>query len=189
MVLIWDLALALEGPRPVLQPQDAAATWWDDLAGADAGRAYAAIARLAEAPAVSVPFMRKRLKPAPATELPEIRQCIADLGSDEFPVRDKAAQRLKVLGPSAAPLLGQALQKDLPLETRRRVEQLLDSPYSRPGAGEPLRTLRALTVLEQAATLDAHRLLQDLASGGSGAWLTREAEASCQRSAVRHKEK
>jgi hypothetical protein len=188
-VLIWDLSLALDGQRPAQQPQSAVATWWDDLAGADAGRAYAAVGLLAESPAVSVPFLRKRLRPIPAAEVQEIRQCIDDLGSDEFTVRDKAAQRLKVLGPSAAPLLGQALQKKPPLETRRRLEQILDSPESRPSAGEPLRTLRALAVLEQAGTLDARRLLQELASGGPGAWLTCEAEASCQRLAVRHKEK
>jgi WD40 repeat protein len=187
-VLIWDLALALKGPPQVKQSQPALDTWWDDLAGADAARAYAAIARLAGAPAISIPFLRKRLKAAPATELQEIRQCIADLGSDEFAVRDKATQRLKAIGPSAAPLLGQTLQKDLPLETRRRVEQILDSPYSRASAGEPLRTLRALTVLEQAGALDAHHLLQELAGGGPAAWLTREAEASCQRLAVRQKE-
>jgi hypothetical protein len=77
----------------------------------------------------------------------------------------------------------------LPLETRRRMEQILDSPDSRPAAGEPLRTLRALTVLEQAGTLDARRLLQELASGGPGAWLTQEAEAACQRLAAGHKDK
>jgi hypothetical protein len=52
---------------------------------------------------------------------------------------------------------------------------------------QPLRTLRALTVLEQAGAPDAHRLLWDLAGGGPGAWLTREAEASRQRFAVRNK--
>ncbi len=189
-VLIWDLTLALDGQRPAQRAQDAVAAWWQDLAGADAARAYAAIGRLADAPAVAVPFLRKRLRPIPAAEVQEIRRCIADLGSDDFTVRDQASQRLKVLGPSAAPLLGQALHnQNLPLEPRRRIEQLLDRPESRPSAGESLRTLRALTVLENANTSDARRLLQELASGGPGAWLTQEAEAACQRLAARQKEK
>jgi RNA polymerase sigma factor (sigma-70 family) len=189
MVLIWDLALALNATPLAQQPQTALDTWWDDLGGTDAARAYTAIARLAAAPAGSVPFLHKRLKPAPATELQEIRQCIADLGSDEFTVRDKANQRLKVFGPSAATLLGEALQENLPLETRRRVQQLLDSPDSRASVGEPLRTLRALTVLEQAGAPDARRLLQELAGGAPGAWLTQQAMASCQRLAARQEGK
>jgi RNA polymerase sigma factor (sigma-70 family) len=185
-VVIWDLALALDQTPSAQEPQAALQTWWDDLARPDAARAYTAIVRLAAAPDASVPFLRKRLKPAPATEVQEIRRCIADLGSDEFTVRDQANQRLKALGPSAAPLLAEALQADQPLETRRRVQQLLDSPDSRASAGEPLRTLRAITVLERAGAPDAHRLLREVAAGEPGAWLTGVAEASCQRLAVRN---
>jgi RNA polymerase sigma factor (sigma-70 family) len=178
-ILVWDLALALAPQKPT-QPPDALAAWWDDLAGADASRAYASICRLAETPAVSIPFLRKRLTPVPAAAVDEMRQCIADLASDDFARRDGAFKRLRAHGANVAPLLREALEKAQSLESRRRMEQLLDSPESRPAAGE-LRALRALTVLEQAGTSEARRVLQDLASGGPGVWLTREAEAARKR--------
>ena len=71
----------------------------------------------------------------------------------------------------------------------RRVDQLLNGPESRASAGEPLRTVRALTALEQMSTLDAQRLYQELANGAPGAWLTREADAARRRIALRQKEK
>jgi RNA polymerase sigma factor (sigma-70 family) len=173
--LVWDLALALGASAAT------PATCWDDLASADARRAYAAIARLAATPAESVPFIDQRVKPVSAAEVQEMRRWIAELGSDEFTVRDNAYQRLAALGPSPVSLLWQALQKQPPLETRRRIEQLLDSPSSRPTRGEPLRTLRALTALERAGTPAARRVLERLAAGGTYAWLTLEARAACKR--------
>jgi hypothetical protein len=174
--LIWDLTIALGGP-----PARSPAACWDDLAGADAGRAYRAIAHLAATPAVAVPFLAKQLNPVARDEVQEIRRSIAELGNGDFAVRDAAFRRLTRFGPSAAPLLRQALAENTPLENRRRIEQLLDSPGSRPWAGEALRTLRALTALERAGTPEARRFLETLAGGGAGAWLTLEAQAACAR--------
>jgi hypothetical protein len=52
-------------------------------------------------------------------------------------------------------------------------------------AGEPLRTLRAVAVLERAGTPESRRLLETLAEGVPGAWLTREAKAACDRLGLR----
>jgi hypothetical protein len=182
-VLLWDLVPASGAAgSPAQGPaEEEVAAWWADLAGADAGRAYAAIWRLADVPGASVPFLRRRLRPVTDAQGKEIRQHIADLDSDTFAVRDKAFRRLENLGLAAAPALRQALAKDVSPEVRRRVGHLLENIDHRPVSGEPLRTLRALAVLEHAGTAEARRLLQALADGASGAWLTREAQGVCQR--------
>jgi hypothetical protein len=64
------------------------------------------------------------------------------------------------------------------LEKRQRLENLLkrlQDPLARP---DRRRQWRALTVLEQAGTPAARRLLEALSRGAAGTWLTREAEAS-----------
>jgi RNA polymerase sigma factor (sigma-70 family) len=175
-VLLWDLPLASRQPGEKDVPAS-----WADLLSEDAGRAYAAVWRLAEAPGASVPFLRERLKPVPESQLRAIRQSVTDLGSATFAVRQKAFTRLKDQGPAAEPALREALAKELPLEVRRRLEQLLEGVTGRPASGDWLRTLRALTVLEHAGTPEARRLLRELADGAEGAWLTREARAACER--------
>jgi RNA polymerase sigma factor (sigma-70 family) len=174
--LIWDLPLASRRPGEKDVP-----AWWADLLSADAGLAYAALWRLADAPAATVPFLRERLKPAPEDQMKQIRRSVADLGSATFAVRQKAFTQLQSVGPAAEPALREALAKDLPLEVRRRLEQLLEGAAGRLASGDWLRTLRALAALEYAGTPEARRLLRELAAGAQGAWLTREAQAACER--------
>jgi hypothetical protein len=81
--------------------------------------------------------------------------------------------------------LRQELEKKGSPETRRRIEQLLANLTNKPLSGEPLRTVRALAVLEHAGAPEARRLLRELAAGESGAWLTQEANASLERLAKR----
>jgi RNA polymerase sigma factor (sigma-70 family) len=175
--LIWDLPLAVHSRRNV-GPVDAC---WEDLARPDAARAWAAVWRLAAEPEASVPFLRKHLRPVGEAEMAALRRHVTDLGSDTFAVRQKAFQELKRLGPEAAPALRSAAEEKISLETRRRIDQLLDQLRHKPPAAAWLRTWRALAVLEQAGTPAARRLLQELARGASGAWLTEQARAAQQR--------
>jgi hypothetical protein len=92
---------------------------------------------------------------------------------------------LKNLGVVAERDLREELKRKNSPEIRRRIEQLLENLTNRPLSGEPLRTSRALAVLEYAGTPEARRLLQELAAGESDAWLTQEAKASLERSAKR----
>jgi RNA polymerase sigma factor (sigma-70 family) len=182
-VLIWDLPLALgcAGTRTVGSGEKEVTAWWADLAGADAARAQAAIWRLARSPGASVPFLRRHLKPVAEAEVKEIRRLVTDLDAGAFAVRERAFRQLKALGPAAEAALREALEKKVSLEMRRRVEQLLDGLRNRPMAGEPLRTVRALAVLEQAGTPESGRLLRALAEGAPGGWLTGEARAAFDR--------
>jgi RNA polymerase sigma factor (sigma-70 family) len=172
-VLLWDLTL-----RPVEPAAADVAAWWSDLAGNDAERAQAAVWRLAEASAVSVPLLRQHLNPVTPDDVKAIHQAIRDVDSETFTVRDQAHRRLEAWGPAAEPALRQALAKNNSLEVRQRIEQLLDQLTSRPLTGEALRTLRALAVLEHADTPEARRLLQVLADGAAEGWVTQEARAA-----------
>jgi RNA polymerase sigma factor (sigma-70 family) len=179
-VVLWDLTLAPRSVEPGTENPDGkqVAAWWDNLASPDAGRAYAAVWRLAEVPGVSVPFLRQRLKPVTDAQVEAIHRHIENLDSDSFAVRQEAFRQLQLLGPAAAPALRQTLEKKVPLEVRRRIEPLLDGLTHGPAPVEYLRTLRALAVLEHAGTADARRLLQELAGGAPEAWLTQEAQSS-----------
>jgi RNA polymerase sigma factor (sigma-70 family) len=175
-VLVWDVTLPSPPAGDVGEKEVAA--WWADLAGADAGRAYAAVWRLAEVPGESVPFLHRRLHPVTEADEKQVRQDIADLDSDTFAVRQKALRELEGLGVAAAPALREARARDVSPEVRRRLEQLLEGASSGPLSGEPLRAVRALAVLEHAGTPEARRLVRELADGAPGAWLTQEARAA-----------
>jgi hypothetical protein len=179
--LIWDLPAAVGAGESSPAGAREAAAWWADLADADAGRAYAAVWRLAAVPATAVPLLARHVRPATTADVDAVRRSVADLDAASFAVRRKAVAHLRNLGLAAAPVLRQASQRDLPLEVRRRVEQLLEDLRNRPVSGEWLRTLRALAVLEHAHTPEAHRVLRALAGGAPGAWLTDQAEAVCAR--------
>lgn len=176
--LVWDLQPAVHRGKPLAdRPSDKElAAWWTDLADDDARRAYAAIWRLTEFSEAAILFLRQHLKPATDAETKTIRQHIADLDGDEFAMREKALKQLAKLGLVAEPVLRQALERKPTLEMRRRIEHLLEKIDRQPPAGESLRLLRALQVLENTGR-EGRRLLRELASGAEGAWLTRAAQA------------
>jgi RNA polymerase sigma factor (sigma-70 family) len=179
--LVWDLQPALHHEPLVEKPDDKELSgWWNDLLADDARRAYAALWRLTDAPEAAVPFLRQRLKPATDAEVAAVRRLIADLDSEAFATREKAFEQLVKLGPVAEPALRHALEQKPALEARRRLQLLLERIDQQPAAGESLRLLRALQVLEKTGA-EGRRLLHALASGAEGAWLTRAAQAALTR--------
>jgi hypothetical protein len=105
---------------------------------------------------------------------------IADLDSDKFAVRQKAAKELRQIGGTAEPFIKKALEGPISLEARRRLEQILPSLADDLGP-ETVRTIRAIMVLERIGNTPAKRLLQELAGGAGGARETEEATASLER--------
>src|SRR5262249_16956323 len=67
-VLVWDVSVAAQAARPRDLGPDDLNSLWADLAGDDAGRAWAAVFALTAAPEQSVPWLRGRLRPAAARE-------------------------------------------------------------------------------------------------------------------------
>jgi hypothetical protein len=104
---------------------------------------------------------------------------LADLGGERFDKRNRAARELEAVGEAASPLLHRALEARPPLETRRRIEGILER-WEGPSAAR-LIAVRATAVLERAGTAEARRLLEELAGGAPAAHLTQEARASRQR--------
>jgi WD40 repeat protein len=181
--LVWDLNRLK--PATVRQPVQLAPgeadALWADLSGEDAVRAFRSMQRLAAAPGQAVTFLRARLRPAARVDPARLERLIADLGSGKFRTRQHAASELEKLGELAVPALGGSLGGKQSLETRRRVEQLLEKLTRLTLSPEQLRLVRAVEVLEQAGTDEAQQVLAALAGGAPGALPTREAQAAFDR--------
>jgi WD40 repeat protein len=180
-ILLWDAAGVLKDvakARPAELAAGDVATLWDDLAGEDAAKARQGILKLAGDPGRVAPFLGERLKAAPAIDPKKIDGWIADLDDDEFAVREEASKNLLKAGEQAVPALQKVLASSPPLETRRRVELLVDRLTGGTLTVEQLRLVRAVEALERMGTPEARRLLRTLAEGAPGALPTREAQAA-----------
>jgi RNA polymerase sigma factor (sigma-70 family) len=176
-ILVWDIP-----NRPhmaALTPPELDACW-SALADADPAKAYDAVWSLVAAPERALPFLQKHLHPVPRRpDAKPIARLIADLDSDDFKVREKATRELTTLGDAAMPELRRALEKQPPLEMRRRIQQLLDQTSD--WTPERLRDHRAIQTLEHMGTPAARTVLATLAAGAPGARRTEEARAALRR--------
>jgi WD40 repeat protein len=175
-VLLWDATLRGSergGQLSAAQRE----TLWNDLAGMDAVKAYAAIARLADNSASPVAFLKERLKPVSPVPPDVLRPLLEDLDSDQFAVREAAQQKLRELGEQVASSLRAELKTKPSLEKRKRIEEVLAGlDESRPVSGEPLRGLRAVQLLERIGSVEARELLEALSRGVETARLTQAAK-------------
>jgi hypothetical protein len=177
--LVWDVRRT-QRARQV--PLDREAVW-RDLVSDDAAVGYAAICRLAAAPQEAAALFGERLKPVAAPDAKRLSKLIADLDSEQFDARVVAQKELEQLGETAVDACRAALPTARSLESRRRLERLIETPaaeIARP-SGERLRRLRAVEVLEMAGTAECRTVLQRLANGAPAAQLTKEAKRSLRR--------
>jgi hypothetical protein len=135
---------------------------------------------LAAQPEKSIPLFRDRLRPFAAADAGKINQWIADLDSRKFPVRQAAVTELEKLGGQAEAAVQKALDRKVSLETRRRLEQVLETLQGVPGA-TTLRNLRAILALEMIGSPEAMKVLEKLAQGAPAARETYESKASPKR--------
>jgi WD40 repeat protein len=177
--LIWDLsklnraALAAKKLKPAELEQ-----YWQTLALADGVKAFAAICDLTASPAEAVAWIKDKVKPAVTVDAKTIESLIAQLDDNQFKVRDKAAKDLNNIGEQTVPALEKALEGNLTLETKRRIEELRDRLTSRVLQSDRLRNYRAVEVLERIGTPEAREVLQALANGAPGVLLTTSAQAA-----------
>lgn len=181
--LVWDAApfRAKLTDRTTALPPNRGEKLWADLDDADAARAYEALRALAADPKQAVSLVRGRVKPARAPEATRLKKLIADLDSDDFATRMEAKQELEKLGDVAAPALREALKSAGSAEQRRQLETILSALSSRGVAGEQLRLVRAVELLETVGSAEAREFLKELAAGAPGANETREARAALTR--------
>jgi hypothetical protein len=179
-VLVWDLTDLVGRAKRVPAELTAAemAGLWDDLAGTDAARAYRAMVKLRYG-RDSVSFLAARVRMASAPEAQRLADLLEQLKSERFEVRQKAAAEIDRISDQAEPALRKLLKAQPALEVRQRVEQVL-ARIARP-AGDELRSLRIVELMEQLGDAPARRLLAMLAKGAPLARLTREAQQSLER--------
>jgi WD40 repeat protein len=179
--LVWDrTGRVAVGPQRPPTPRDIAA-WWDDLGSGDGRRADDALWALAATPEQAVPLLGKHLRPVAAPDPQRVARLLADLDNQKFAVRQQAERELEHLAELAVPELEKVLQGKPALELRQRVGRLLARQQPLVLMGEDLRAWRALSVLEQADSVAARRLLEELAKGAARARVTREAQMALQR--------
>jgi hypothetical protein len=181
-VLVWDVTRwANYGLPPAadLTPAELDALW-ADLAAEDAGRAWSAAGQLIAGRQSAVPFLTAHLRPVPAVDRERIARLVADLDSEVFQVRRQAAAGLEALGDLAEPALRRARAESPSPEVRKAAELLL-AKVDVLAAGEHLRPLRAVEVLERIGTTEVRAALERLAGGAPEARVTREAKLALER--------
>jgi WD40 repeat protein len=149
---------------------------WAGLAG-DGIAAHQAVARLTAA-GQTVAFLRTRIGPVKRRTAEWVRARLAELGSTIFRTRETAQQELTRVCELYEPGLRRALAAATDAEVRRRLTAILETvptPEKRP---EHLRDLRAIEVLERVGSIDAVRLLGELAEGDLASAVTIQAKAS-----------
>ncbi len=146
--------------------------------------AHQAIGAFVTSPKEATPFLRAQLKPVLALNSAKIKKWIADLNSEVFAVRQTATKELEKAGDRIIAPVQKELQKQPPLEMRRRLEQILKTIPDNPGT-ETVRTIRAIMVLERIGSSEAQSVLESLARGAPGARETEEAKASLERLTTR----
>ncbi|HEX4610983.1 MAG TPA: hypothetical protein VH092_22525, partial [Urbifossiella sp.] len=151
-------------------------TLWAHLAGADAGLAFRAVETLAADPRRGVPVLKDRLHAA--ADLPaRLDTLVARLGVDEPGARDRTARELEEVGADAVPALERAVKThpspDVRLRAARVLGRLPDPPEQL-----GIAQVRAVEVLERAATPEAREVLAALAGREADSPLKREAVAA-----------
>ena len=127
----------------------------------------------------SAAWLGERLQPIALADAKRTAKLIAELDSNRFAVRDRAARDLEKLGEAAVPALREAVAGNPSVEMRQRIEALARRADSL--SADRLRSLRSVEALEYSGTSDARAILEKLAGGLAEARLTREAKASVER--------
>jgi RNA polymerase sigma factor (sigma-70 family) len=181
-ILVWDARTAVHTASLEVKSltSDELADCWNALADADAGKAQQAIWTLVAAAKQTVPYLLDRLNPVKPADPAKLQHWIADLDSSEFSVRQTASRELEKLESQAEAPIQKALLGKPSLESRRRLERVLEVVQGVRGPNT-LRVLRAIMVLEKIGSADARRILERLAHGAADARQTQEARESLQR--------
>jgi WD40 repeat protein len=177
-ILIYEIGEFDPRPKtpPVLGNAELEALW-ADLGSLDAARAHRAGWTLVDSARQAAAYLRGQVKPVTQVDAAALRKLLAELDSDTFAVRVAANEELKILGERAEQGVREALQGNAPLETRRRLKQLLEDP---PGP-TIIRSLRAIAVLERIGAPEAALVLETLAKGAPGVRTTVDAAAALER--------
>ncbi len=181
--LIWDVGLPTASPASsfdiLLETEKD--RLWENLAHAQAEPAYEALCRLARFPKEATTLIRERIPPARVADDATLDRLFADLGSDQFKVRERASVELDVFGETILAGVRARLAQVQSIEVRRRVEQFLAKHGGDEEPPDRLRERRAVELLEQLHRPEALAVLRELAKGSQAASRTREAAEALRR--------
>jgi hypothetical protein len=122
----------------------------------------------------AVSFLKARLKEIDGCPDPKkVAQLITALDSDDFDVRQKAAESLHQLGIAILPQLEAALSANLSVEVRNRLEKLVAELKESP---VQLQAQRALELLGELPSKEAKDFLADLSNQAPETWLAQIAK-------------
>ena len=144
-------------------------------------QARQAIWKLTACPDQAAPLIQSWLKPAAPPVSKQIQRWIADLNSNQFAAREKAAQALEGLGESVEQELKHALENHPAPGMQHRLQRLLEKTHAPVASPEQMRSMRAVEVLERIGTREAHAVLKGLTRGDPESWMTKQAKASLDR--------
>jgi len=183
-ILLWDLTGQRQNGTSKASALTAAdlEVLWGDLGGGDAAKVDRAIWTLARVPKQSVPLLSERLRPFSPADAQQVAKLVADVDSQIFAVRQKAAQALEELGEPAELALRKVLGGNPTLELRQRLERILAKRDSDP---ELVRRLRAIEALEHIATPEGRQVLEAMAQGAPNPRVAEAAGAALERLAKR----
>jgi hypothetical protein len=160
------------------------AAHWKNLASEDAAVRQPSLWALGACGSASVPYITSRIKiPDTVQSERRIKQAVADLDAARFAVREAAYKELESVGITALPHLEAALTDGISFEWRTRLEKLIATCRGEETilSAPQLLTLRAMRVLEQAATEEAQELLEKQAIAKLDAGLSLDARAAVAR--------
>jgi RNA polymerase sigma factor (sigma-70 family) len=174
-VLAWDTR------PPHVADSVSLETAWNALATRESGESFKSEGRFLAAPADAVKFFAEKIKLVEALDPKRIQPWLADLGSEEFAVREAASKALAGLDEQVIPHLEETLKTTKSAEVRDRVRRLLQQQRGAAITPEQLRQIRGVMILELIGNGESNNLLKKWAGGPEGALLTMEATVALKR--------
>jgi hypothetical protein len=150
---------------------------YSDEAGA--AQTFRGIRALIRSPDKTAPFLKQRLQPIALPDPKQLEQALADLDSQAFAAREQAMKNLETLGVMVLPALNRKLAEGkFSLESRKRLERLVQRLDAAPLSADELRAVRAVEVLRGIGSPESRAVLTALAQGAEGAPQTTAARSA-----------
>ena len=171
---------ALRQPSPATQAaRRSMAALWQALGNGSYGKALDAARQMAARGDAAMAHLQNQLQP-PGGSANEIAGLIRELGSKRHASREKATQKLAMLGGAARGALQRAASGAVSAEVRQRALALLTA-IDDPATPRNRRLAWAVGVLGALDTPKSAALLTRLAAGPKDVWVTRRAVAARER--------
>jgi hypothetical protein len=180
LVRVWDCHRIVKMPEIKLEPIELE-NLIKELGSDDDIKVSRATLTLSAAVPQTLAAFKKTLRQGVPPDVKQIRALIDDLQSEQFAVRNKATQKLAALGEAARPELRYALTKQIDLETKRRIESLLDRLVDSFGVEDQRLTRRAIAILERIGDDKAKQILRGVLYGVPDDAIISEARAVLER--------